>query len=90
VKAAKRKVDVRNLVNWNSWSWDEIPTEIIDHASFAIANSNPVYECNNFPTISSPSLSSASSYPNTPLVSSHSDNSHQRKYSCASSPNSLW
>ncbi|KAI9483396.1 MAG: hypothetical protein EXX96DRAFT_594189 [Benjaminiella poitrasii] len=27
VKAAKRKVDVRSLVNWNTWSWDDIPTE---------------------------------------------------------------
>ncbi|KAI8644769.1 hypothetical protein BD408DRAFT_329593, partial [Parasitella parasitica] len=25
IKAAKRKVDVRSLVNWNSWSWTDIP-----------------------------------------------------------------
>ncbi|KAI8087213.1 hypothetical protein BDF21DRAFT_485698 [Thamnidium elegans] len=30
VKAAKRKVDVRNLVNWSTWSWDDIPVETGD------------------------------------------------------------
>ena len=36
VKAAKRKVDVRNLVNWTSWSWDDIPLETVEAAVAAI------------------------------------------------------
>lgn len=40
VKAAKRKVDVRNLVNWSTWSWDDIPTETVEIASAEIQNMN--------------------------------------------------
>lgn len=43
IKAAKRKVDVRNLVNWSSWSWDDIPVETVEAAAAAISvmtNSN--------------------------------------------------
>lgn len=37
IKAAKRKVDVRNLVNWSSWSWDDIPVETVEAAAAAIS-----------------------------------------------------
>ncbi|KAI8051080.1 uncharacterized protein B0P05DRAFT_480242 [Gilbertella persicaria] len=39
VKAAKRKVDVRTLVDWNTWSWDDIPLETIEAATAAMFNS---------------------------------------------------
>ncbi|KAI8967763.1 hypothetical protein BDF20DRAFT_800062, partial [Mycotypha africana] len=38
VKAAKRKVDIRSLVNWKTWSWDEIPVETIEAATMAYFN----------------------------------------------------
>lgn len=97
VKAAKRKVDVRNLVNWNSWSWDEIPMELIEQATHALLTfpSSPVVEYSHSPTSAStsPSLSStSSSYPNTPLISPQVDNNKHhhssRKYS--TSPKTLW
>lgn len=40
VKAAKRKVDVRNLVNWSTWSWDDIPIETVEAAAAAITQMN--------------------------------------------------
>ncbi|CEI92509.1 hypothetical protein RMCBS344292_06765 [Rhizopus microsporus] len=29
IKAAKRKVDVRSLVSWTNWSWDDVPLESV-------------------------------------------------------------
>jgi hypothetical protein len=76
VKAAKRKVDVRNLVNWSTWSWDDIPIETVEAAAAAITtmnnnNSSEYYFGNNIitsPTQSSigSSTSSLTSSPTTP------------------------
>lgn len=71
VKAAKRKVDVRNLVNWSTWSWDDIPMETVEAASAAIHNMNnntavpqksmDYYFNNNNNNVGSPDSSSTSS-----------------------------
>ncbi|KAI9365913.1 hypothetical protein BD770DRAFT_312647 [Pilaira anomala] len=41
VKAAKRKVDVRNLVNWSTWSWDDIPIETSSSSATSSLVSSP-------------------------------------------------
>jgi hypothetical protein len=58
IKAAKRKVDVRSLVSWTNWSWDDIPFESVQAELLS-----------SVPPIHSPSsLSSSSSFsqPTTP------------------------
>lgn len=56
VKAAKRKVDVRNLVNWSAWSWDDIPVETVEAAAHAISMMNTTPQPS--PQSSPPTLSS--------------------------------
>ncbi|KAI8380857.1 hypothetical protein BD560DRAFT_387382 [Blakeslea trispora] len=95
VKAAKRKVDIRSLVDWNNWSWDEIPVETIESATSSILNN--MYYYNNRVQASSPASSNAFlSYPITPPLPPlqlPTDNVTRRSstYSSnASSPSSLW
>ncbi|KAL9553832.1 hypothetical protein MBANPS3_003098 [Mucor bainieri] len=69
VKAAKRKVDVRTLVNWKTWSWDDIPAETIERASAAVLSNNNNYSYYTSNNMTSPTTSTASStysYPTTP------------------------
>jgi hypothetical protein len=69
VKAAKRKVDVRTLVNWKTWSWDEIPAETIELATAAVLSNNNSYINYFTSNMNSPTTSTASSsysYPTTP------------------------
>ncbi|KAL0138493.1 GATA-type zinc finger transcription factor [Mucor lusitanicus] len=68
VKAAKRKVDVRTLVNWKTWSWDDIPAETIEMATAAVlSNSNNYnYYTSNMGSPTTSTASSTYSYPTTP------------------------
>ncbi|KAG2231773.1 hypothetical protein INT48_004052 [Thamnidium elegans] len=76
VKAAKRKVDVRNLVNWSTWSWDDIPVETVEAASAAIHNMNNNvvpqksmdYYFGNNNNVGSPNSSSTSSVTSSPTT----------------------
>lgn len=61
VKAAKRKVDVRNLVNWSTWSWDDIPVETVEAAAQAISLMNTTTTTITPPTTTSSSSSAYSS-----------------------------
>jgi hypothetical protein len=89
VKAAKRKVDVRTLVNWNTWSWDDIPAEAVEAATAAILSNNDNEMYHNYSNVSSPTTSTTS-WPITPPLY------HQQRrtsyYSSTSSPSpaSLW
>ncbi|KAI8368431.1 hypothetical protein EDC96DRAFT_505602 [Choanephora cucurbitarum] len=93
LKAAKRKVDIRTLADWNTWSWDEIPIETIESATSAIFN-NIYYYDNQIQTSHSPTSSTTSlSYPITPPLPSLQLSSDRRSSvysSTASSPSSLW
>lgn len=88
VKAAKRKVDVRNLVNWSTWSWDDIPLETVEAAAAAITAMNTTsrkqntmvdyYFGNNIiigsPTTSASSMASSPTTPSLPAASYYTKN----------------
>ncbi|KAI8994915.1 hypothetical protein BDB01DRAFT_774580 [Pilobolus umbonatus] len=69
IKAAKRKVDVRSIVNWSSWSWDEIPIEAVNAAAESIMSSQyrvPNTSSTTSSTMSSPTIVAS---PTTPPLS---------------------
>ncbi|KAI8887856.1 hypothetical protein K501DRAFT_292005 [Backusella circina FSU 941] len=72
VKAAKRKVDVRSLVNWSSWSWSDIPAELVEAASARVHDNNYTskYTSGNVSSSSSVDGGSYVSSPVTPPLTS--------------------
>jgi hypothetical protein len=93
VKAAKRKVDVRTLVNWNTWSWDDIPTEAVEAAEAAILsnNDNAIYNHSRSNSNMSSPTTGTTSWPATPpLYHQQRRTSYYSSTSSSSSPTSLW